>query len=285
MRSVNLSVMSKAEQPLQYSQFGSESGRLVIYFHGAPGAPEECSIFDSQGNKHGLTFICFDRFSVDTSIKGERYYKLLAEEISKRAGTNQVDVIGFSIGAFIALQTCRYLANQVKSLHLISAAAPLEAGDFIKSMAGKQVFRLAKVSPALFTLLSYWQKLLALFFPSALFRLLFASATGGDKALSSDREFQFSITKVLRSCFVGRVGGYIRDIGAYVRPWKSTLSDVSVDTHIWHGSEDNWSPVQMADYLKSAIPSCQSIKVFSGLSHYSCLAIATREICKQLGEP
>jgi pimeloyl-ACP methyl ester carboxylesterase len=116
--------MHKVKLPLKYSQFGSESGRLVIYFHGAPGAPEECSIFDSQGNKHGLTFICFDRFSIDTSIKGERYYKLLAEEISKRAGTNQVDVIGFSIGAFIALQTCRYLANQVKSLHLISAAVP-----------------------------------------------------------------------------------------------------------------------------------------------------------------
>ncbi|MBL8513504.1 MAG: alpha/beta hydrolase [Betaproteobacteria bacterium] len=276
--------MRKVERPLKFSQFGSENGRIVIYFHGAPGAPEECEVFDPIGKKHGLTFICFDRFSVDYSINGETYYKLLAEEISKKAAGRQVDVIGFSIGAFAALQTCRYMASGVKTLHLVSAAAPLDAGDFIEAMAGKQVFRLAKVFPALFILLSYWQGLLARLFPDALFRLLFASAAGDDKALAADGEFQSGITKVLRSCFIGRVRGYARDIGAYVRPWKTTLSEVSVNTYIWHGAEDNWSPASMADYLGSTIPGCTSTKIFSGLSHYSCLYRATPEICNLLGE-
>jgi len=31
---------------LKFSQFGSDNGIIVIYFHGAPGAPEECAIFD-----------------------------------------------------------------------------------------------------------------------------------------------------------------------------------------------------------------------------------------------
>jgi pimeloyl-ACP methyl ester carboxylesterase len=93
----------------------------------------------------------------------------LAKEISKQTAGEKIDVIGFSIGAFIARQTCRYLANEVKNLHLISAAAPLEAGDFLDTMAGKQVFRLAKAFPVLFVLLSYWQGLLALLFPNALF--------------------------------------------------------------------------------------------------------------------
>lgn len=277
-------VMHKMKQPLKFNQFGSDNGRVVIYFHGAPGAPEECQIFDLVGKSHGLTFICFDRFSVDSSINGETYYKLLAEEISKKAAGKQVDVIGFSIGAFVALQTCRYMASEVRSLHLVSAAAPLEAGDFIGAIAGKQVFQLAKAFPALFVLLSYWQSLLALFFPNALFRLLFASAAGDDKTLVTNHEFQSSITKVLRSCFIGRVPGYARDIKAYVQPWKSTLSDISVTTHIWHGAEDNWSPLPMADYLNSAIPGCTSIKIFSGLSHYSCLYRAAPEICNLLGK-
>ncbi len=274
----------QVDQPLKFSRFGSDNGRLVIYFHGAPGAPEECAIFDACGKEHGLTFICHDRFSVDSSITGEAYYKLLAEKISKKAAGKKVDVIGFSIGAFIALQTCRYMAAEVRSLHLVSAAAPLETGDFLDAMAGKQVFQLAKAFPALFLLLSYWQSLLALLFPKALFRLLFASAAGGDKALAMDREFQSSITKVLRSCFLGRVRGYARDVGAYVRPWKSTLADITVNTHIWHGAEDNWSPTLMAEYLKSAIPGCASIKIFDGLSHYSCLYRAAPEICELLGE-
>jgi pimeloyl-ACP methyl ester carboxylesterase len=268
---------------LKFSQFGSDNGKIVIYFHGAPGAPEECANFDLYAKEHGLTFICFDRFSGDYSITGDAYYQLLAQQISKQAAGKKVDVVGFSIGAFIALQTCRYLGNGVRNLHLISAAAPLDAGDFLEAMAGKQVFQLAKTAPILFVLLSYWQGVLALLFPNALFRLLFASAVCGDKALSVDREFQSGITNVLRSCFMGRVRGYVRDIKAYVQPWKDTLSGVGVNTHIWHGADDNWSPVSMAEYLQSAIPGCTSIEIFNGLSHYSCLYRAAPEICHQLG--
>jgi pimeloyl-ACP methyl ester carboxylesterase len=269
---------------LKFSQFGAVNGRMVIYFHGAPGAPEECRIFDLAGKKHGLTFICLDRFSVDPPIDGEAYYKLLATEISRMTSGKQVDVVGFSIGAFIALQTFRHMTNGVGSLHLVSAAAPLEAGNYLEAMAGKRVFKLAKAAPALFILLSYGQGFLASLSPNALFRLLFASAAGEDKALAANREFRDGIANVLKACFIGRVRGYARDIGLYVRPWKTTLAEVSVNTHIWHGAEDNWAPPLMAEYLRSAIPGCASSKIFSGLSHYSCLYQAAAAICNLLGK-
>lgn len=268
---------------MKFSQFGSDYGKIVIYFHGAPGAPEECAVFDLYAKEQGLKFICFDRFHGDYSIAGEAYYQLLAQQISKQVAGKQVDVVGFSIGAFIALQTCRYLGDGVRNLHLISAAAPLDAGVFLENMAGKRVFQLAKTAPVLFVLLSYWQGLLALLVPNALVRLLFAGAAGDDNALSVDQEFQSSISKVLRSCFIGRVQGYVRDVRAYVQPWKDMLSGINVNTHIWHGAEDNWSPVLMAEYLQSAIPGCASAEIFSGLSHYSCLYRAAPEICRQLG--
>lgn len=273
----------QVKQPLTFSQFGSENGQIVIYFHGAPGAPEECAIFDFYGKEHSLSLICFDRFSIDFSITGTAYYQLLAQEILQKAAGKKVDVIGFSIGTFAALQACRYLANEVRSLHLVSAAGPLEGCDCLGAMAGKRVFQLAKTFPVLFVLLSYWQGLLAWIFPNALFRLLFANAAGDDKILVVDQKFQTSIIKALRSCFIGRVQGYARDIRAYVQPWKNTLSDIDVDTHIWHGAEDNWSPVAMAEYLELAIPGCTSTEIFSGLSHYSCLYRAMPEICRQLG--
>lgn len=269
---------------MKFSRFGSEKGRVVVYFHGAPGAPDECSIFDRYGKEHDLSFICFDRFAADTSIAGESYYRLLAEEILKHAAGKQVDVIGFSLGAFIALQTYLHMAVKVLNLHLISAAAPLEAVDFLDAMAGEPIFRLAKKFPVLFVLLSYWQALLALFVPDLLFRLLFAEAAGDDKVLAADSEFQSGIIKLLRSCFIGRVQGYLRDTRAYVRPWQTTLSEVSVKTHIWHGAEDNWSPKSMAEYLASAIPGCKHAEILDGLSHYSCLYKTVPMICRQLNE-
>lgn len=274
---------STSEQSVKQTQFGAENGRLVIYFHGAPGAPEECRVFDLEGKNRGLTFVCFDRFSVDSSISQEPYYRLLAEEITKLSQGQPVDVIGFSSGAFIALQVSRLMTNGIRSLHLVSAAAPLEAGDFLEAIAGKQIFQLAKTSPALFYLLSYWQGLLALLFPKALYRgLLVANCQGEDRRLAADSAFQASLIKILRSCFIGRIAGYARDIFAYLQPWKATLCEVTVDTHLWHGSEDNWTPRAMADYLNSAIPGCNSIKMYDGASHYSCLYRAAPEICELL---
>jgi pimeloyl-ACP methyl ester carboxylesterase len=174
------------------------------------------------------------------------------------------------------------MSTGVGSLHLVSAAAPLETGDHLEAMAGKQVFKLAKAAPAVFVLLSYWQGVLARLAPNALFKLLFGSAAGADVALAADREFRAGIIKVLKACFIGRVRGYARDIGLYVQPWEATLAEVAVNTYIWHGAEDNWAPPQMAEHLKSAIPGYNASTIFNGLSHYSCLHQAARGICNLL---
>lgn len=274
--------MIDVNKPLAFSRFGADEGRTVVYFHGAPGAPAECRVFDRAGKKHGLAFVCFDRFAMASSLRGERYFEALAVEISVLLGGAPIDIVGFSIGAFVALQTCRYLANPVRTLHLISAAAPLEAGGFLDAMAGKAVFRLAQRRPVLFMGLARGQGLLASFLPNMLFNSLFSSARGEDRLLAADPAFRADTIEALRACFVGNAQGYARDIAAYVGSWQGALAGISADTHLWHGAEDNWSPVSMAAYLQSAIPG-SAATLFNGLSHYSCLYRAVPEICEQLG--
>lgn len=257
---------------LSFRQCGAENGRLIIYFHGAPGSPQECAVFDLHGKQQGLTLLCFDRFALDPALNEQAYYQVLAAAILQKAAGKAVDIMGFSIGAFVALQVCHHLPQEaVRKLHLVSAAAPLEAGHFIETMAGKQVFQLAKNFPALFVGLSYWQKLLAKFSPSLLYRLLFASAAGRDKVLAAEPEFQALMTQVLRECFVGNVKGYTRDIKAYVQAWATMLGEITCDTFIWHGAEDNWSPKEMAEYLAGAIPGCVRCEIMDNTSHYSTL--------------
>lgn len=267
---------------MKIRQYGSVNGHKVIYFHGAPGAPEELAIFDQFAKEQDLTIICFDRFSIASTINGEAYYQNIADEVLKLADGEEVDLIGFSIGAFIALQTSRHLVGRVRSIYLISAAGPLDAGNFINAMAGKRVFQLAKNFPVLFTLLSYWQKLLALFFPKVLFSMLFANSKGADQNLASNLEFQSGITQAIISCFTCNLQGYIRDIKSYVQPWSGTLTEVSANTYIWHGADDNWSPVSMARYLESELPNCVHTEILEGYSHYSCLHKAILTICRQL---
>ncbi|WP_415878209.1 alpha/beta fold hydrolase [Methylomonas sp. TEB] len=267
---------------IAFSQFGAADGQPVIYFHGTPGSPDECEIFDLHGKQHRLTIICYDRSTRAPSLQGDAYYQYIADEIANKVDDKPVDFIGFSIGAFIALQVCRVMNGKVRSLHLVSAAAPLEAGDFIHAAAGKAVFRLAQNRQAAFLWLARMKGWLANWFPGLLLRMLFASAAGEDRALLADQAFRTMMMKMLKTCFKRDALGYVRDVIAYVQPWKTTLAEISVDTQIWHGAEDNWSPLAMADYLASALPGCSKITVLDGLSHYSCLYRTAPTICRSI---
>lgn len=268
---------------LKYSQFGAADGHLVIYFHGTPGSAEEGQVFDHYGKVNNLSIICYDRSHIDPHLDGDAYYRRLVDEITDRVAGKSVDFVGFSIGGFIALQVCRVMNSKVRSLYLISAAAPLDVDNFIDSMAGKAVFRLAQHNPSTFLLLARLQGFLAQTFPYLLFRMLFSNAAGEDKTLATDKAFRSMISQGLKTCFI-HPPAYVRDIQAYVQPWKTTLSNITVNTTIWHGTADNWSPVAMAAYLESALPNCSKIEILDELSHYSCLYRVAPTICQTINK-
>jgi len=270
------------EDELKSVEYGNLDGKTVIYFHGAPGSPDEASIFDEHAKKHDLNIICYDRFTIDSSLQNKAYYKYLAKVIIDKANGGQVDIIGFSIGCHAAIETSLYLEGTVRQLHLISSAAPLDAADFLNDMAGKMVFSIAMKHPTIFTLLSYWQTFLAKVAPSVLFKMLFASATGEDKSLSKTADFKGYISPILLRCFNTNIKGYIREIKQYVTPWKESIHKCSVRTHIWHGTSDNWSPTSMAKYINENIPTSSNLELMEGLSHYTCLYAAAPKICSQL---
>ena len=276
--------MMTMENKLKFVEYGNPKGKTVVYFHGAPGSPDECSIFDKHGKESGLNIICYDRFATELSLQGKDYYKNLADVIKVKVDDDKVDLIGFSIGCHVALETSLYLGDQVSNLHLIAPAAPLDECDFLDDMAGGVVFSLAMSYPAVFTLLSYWQSLLAKVSPNLLFKIVFASAAGQDRELTRSTDFGKYIIPILKSCFNKNLKGYIRDINQYVAPWNLRINECKVNTTIWQGASDNWSPVSMAKYLADMIPGCKNTEVMEGLSHYSCLFESAPKICQQLAD-
>lgn len=267
---------------MKYSEYGDPDGKMVVYFHGAPGSPEEALVFEECAKEHNLNIICFDRFSIDASLQNKNFYNYLANIISEKAKGQKIDMIGFSIGCHAAIETSLYLQNSIDELHLISAAAPLDGADFLNKMAGKSIFYLARHHTMLFKIVSVLQSYAARFFPEFVFKLLFSSAVGEDVHLSQTHEFKHYITPILQKCFVVNLLGYLREVKQYVMPWKNSVKQCAVPTQIWHGGSDNWSPVAMAKYLKSHMPNATHLQLFDNLSHYSCLIAAVPLICKQL---
>lgn len=263
---------------------GQQTGRTVVYVHGAPGGPSEVEAFRACAQANGVRVVCQDRFALPAGLTGDVYFQALADDVAALTEGQPVDVVGFSIGAFVALQVCRVRPQLVRQLHLVSPAAPLEGGAFLKDMAGKTVFQLASAYPRLFNLLSRWQGVLVRHWPDVLIRMLFATAQAGDQHLVVDKGFRQMVTHALTDCFDSNVAGYVRDVRAYVSPWAHTLKDIHTPTHLWHGEADNWSPMEMSTYLAKQIPGCASLNRLPGLSHYSCLLRALENIVNS-GEP
>ena len=278
-----MSVLEQERETLDFAEYGNKDGQPVIYFHGVPGAIEECALFDAYGKAHNLSIVCFDRFAIDNRLNHDDYYQVLADQITNKIGSKPVDFIGFSIGAHVALEVSARLKDQVGQIHLVSAAAPLGGGDFIDKVAGGLVFKLAMKKPFIFYLLTQYQKIIAMLAPQFLVKLLFASAAGKDKALSKTDDFKSYITLILKHCFLKRTSGYIRDVDFYVA-WQGKLSVHNNSVQLWHGTEDNWSTFSMAEYLNKEIPGSSGVNAMQGLSHYSCLYQAAPKICAQLAK-
>ncbi len=112
------------------------SASSFIYCHGLPGSAAELQLFGGQDRK-GASGVCLERLQPDWQDR------LLAAFDAARAHLDgpTVRLVAFSLGTMSALHIAAKRPDAVEAVDLISAAAPLELGDFLPRMAGKAVFQ------------------------------------------------------------------------------------------------------------------------------------------------
>ena len=254
-----------------FQTFGATAGPLFIYLHGSPGGPAECGHFDGLARAAGVRLACLDRGSVDLSLAGDAYFQAVARAVDAQAAGAPFQVIGFSMGSFVALAMAPFLAGQAQGLHLVSSAAPLESGDFLDHMVGKAVFQMARRSPDALRRLTRVQGWMTRVLPGLMIGALFNGARGGDLALATDKGFRRWIGQILAESTGPGEAGYLRDIGEYVRPWDQRLDAVRLPCTLWHGEADNWTPPGMATVLAHRLVAAAPVRRVPGASHYSTL--------------
>lgn len=241
---------------------------VTIYFHGVPGGPRELTLFGAPvpDGWHAP-----DRSGLHPRLDFAEHCDALADEVRALAGGAPIRLAGFSLGAFIVLQVAHRLPDLRLTIDLISAAAPLQTGDYLDHMAGKPVFATATRSPALFGAMAAGQALAARLAPTRLAAALFASAQGEDRALAGNAAFHGTMAMILLNGLGHGRTNYVREIAAYVRDWATILPDIRHPVTLWHGAEDNWSPPAMVEVLAKRLPNVVALHRMPGLSHYSTL--------------
>lgn len=240
----------------------TNSSARLVYFHGQPGGPGEWQACAPAGL---LAFTPDRNAGVDAGK--------LAAQIVSRCADGPLTLIGFSLGAPVALAVARRLGGRAAHIHLVSPAAPLALGNFLDTMAGGTLFRLARSWPGLFGLAARLQGLLARTAPLFLLDRLFATAAGDDRPLSRDPAFRQAMADVLREGLGRSSSGFIAEVTAYARGQPDlTLGNTPVT--IWQGDADNWTPPAMARALAEALPGPVTLNLLPGCSHYSALRAA-----------
>ena len=84
-------------------EYGSKTGTLVVYFHGAPGAIKECAMFDKHAQENNLRIVSLDRFAVKDAVDQDCYDQQRASKIKRIIGDRALYVNGVGIGTHLSL--------------------------------------------------------------------------------------------------------------------------------------------------------------------------------------
>jgi len=237
-------------------------GDPVLFLHGWPGGPGDAAIAGGAG------------WQVPDLAADGPDPEGAARAALARMGPDPVHVIGFSLGAMLALKLAAAEPERVTRLTLISAAGPLQLGDFLGDMAGAPVFRAARAGRAPLWLVIRAQAALLRVAPGRLLALVFAGCPPEEAALVREPDTRATVLAGLRAALIAAPAAYSAVLRAYVRDWRPVLEGVACPVTLWHGTRDGWAPPAMAEALAGALPGPVTVHRVPGGSHYTTLRAA-----------
>ena len=251
---------------LAFAEYGSPSGRAVIWCHGVPSARVEGDLIINAplASAMGLRVIVPDRPGIGRSThQGARQLTDWPDDVVEFAtllGLERFSVLGSSGGGPYAIACGVKHPGRVHAVGLLGSVAPADAPGMMRAMSGplRLMFRLSRVAPAMLR---------------TLYRLnLRALERGGERAGERMAQWAPEPDRVLlqrpeirdgfTACFVeacrqGPAGAAL-DVRLIAQPWGIDLSALRVPTFLWHGELDRNVPVVAGRYLASTIPNCRA---------------------------
>lgn len=257
---------------LAYAEYGDPKGKPTFYFHGLFGSRLERHPNESIATSLGIRIITIDRPGCGLSdFKLGRKLLDWSDDVAELANTLKIDrfaVVGVSGGGPYVLACAFKIPHRLTTAALISSVAPFDLPKATNGMMWSQriLFSLARHTPWLLGLPVWIMGFLLRHYPEQYLKQITTLMPECDQVILSQPEVKEMLKEDFAEAFRAGPWGCIWEMVMLVRPWGFRLEDITIKIHLWQGDKDVNVPLQMGQYMASAIPNCH-VKFCSGEGH------------------
>lgn len=245
---------------IAFAEYGDPDGIPVVLLHGTPGSRLMFRPAHDPACGLRLRLICPERpgYGCSTPFADATLASVAADvtHLLAALGIGRLLLFGVSGGAPYAVACARSLGDRVCVLALVSPVGPVAdlADEIVLAPVHRWLFSTLPRHRSAATLLARSAALLFRRAPHRLYRGLARLLGDPDRsalgAPGLDQPVIADLTEALRQ----GVGGCVRDLELFGRPWHVAFDALRMPTVIWQGTADKVVPVAAALALVRRLP-------------------------------
>ncbi|WP_441250731.1 alpha/beta fold hydrolase [Kitasatospora sp. McL0602] len=265
---------------LAVDRLGDPKGRPVFLLHGTPGSRVGPLPRTSVLYRLGVLLISYDRpgYGGSTRLPGRRVASAAADvtTIADAFGVGDFAVLGRSGGGPHALACAALLPERVTRMAALVSLAPRNADglDWYGGMTASNIREYTDVERGIqhFGTSFRLRSQLIRDDPAALIRDLVPELPPTDRTLVTDYGIRRMLLNTFREAFRYGADGWIDDVLAFTSDWGFKVEDIDVPSRLWHGTDDQFSPVDHSRWLADRIPGAD-FYLEPGAAHFGALKV------------
>jgi pimeloyl-ACP methyl ester carboxylesterase len=251
---------------LELEVTGPDGAPVLLFHHGTPGASRQFKGMADEAHAHGHRLVTWSRAGYGASTR--RPGRSVADEVDDvravldHLGVDDCVVAGWSGGGPHALACGALAADRVRGVLCIAGVAPYDAeglafldgmgeenhDEFGAALEGEEALRpyLELARPELLEITG-----------DRIFDQMASLIPPVDRESLTGEYGDFLAHGFRQAVSVG-VAGWMDDDLAFTRPWGFDVSEISVPTFVWQGSDDLMVPFAHGQWLAEHVPGAVS---------------------------
>lgn len=268
---------------LTFAVTGDPHGSPVFLVHGTPGSRSGPKPRGSVLYRLGVKLISYDRPGYGGSTRHR--HRCVADAaldvrtIAAGLGHEKFAVVGRSGGGPHALACAALLPDLVtRAAALVSVAPPDAAGlDWFAGMTDGNVRDYTMAARDRVQLTRHLTRRAEEIAsdPEKLIDALITEVTDPDLRVVRDYAIRRLLTDTYSEAFRNGPFGWIDDVLALRSPWGFDPAGIKAPVRLWHGADDNFSPVSHTRWFAEHIP-CVELEVQPATAHFGAVEVLPR---------